>query len=540
MRRLLPGVAVGVGSTLLLGAVLIPLRSQLSIATVGLILVVPVVLAVATGGLIAGVAGVAAGFLTFDYAFIPPYYTLSVGAGQNWVALGVYAVVMLLVARVFSRLQRARAEAQSRAADARRLLEVSELLVTDRSLGDLLQSIVGTVGDVFGVAGVALLLPDGDRLEVAAAAGASPTPEELGRLRPQAGLPVAVGARPVGPPGSGLRAVSLAAAGRPVGILAMRGLPARGADRDLLQTFANQAALAIERGKLREQAIRSQLLEELDRVRQGLLGAVSHDLRTPLATMKVAASALLDSEAELTAEGRRDLYRLIDIQTDRLSRLVAGLLDVTRYRAGALQVHPAPVALAELVDDAVAGIGPSLTDREIVADLGTDLPEVCCDRLLIGQVLVNLVDNADRHAPPGTPISVGARLAVGEEPHSSGERVEVWVADGGPGIPPGEQEAVFDRFARFDSGGRTGLGLWICRTFVEAHGGVIRAEDVAEGGARFVFTVPIARSCDVQRLGPGCGEPDGIATPDGTAVPDGTDAGGGVPCACPQPDPGTF
>ena len=483
MRRVLAGAAVGIGSAAVLGAVLVPLRSHLSIATVGLIMVVPVVAGVATGGLAAGAAAVAAGFLIYDFVYIPPYYTLTVGAAQNWVALAVYAVVMLLVARIVSRLQVARADAQARAAGARRLLELSELLVTDRALDDLLQSVVDTVHDVFGVAGVGLLLPVGDHLEVAAAAGRAPTAEEVRRLQPDAGLPVAVGTGPAAAAAEGvpLRALALSATGRPVGLLAVRGLPRSGYDRDLLQTFANSAALAIERGQLRDQALRSELLEEVDRVRQGLLGAVSHDLRTPLATMKVAASTLLDSEGELDTEGRHELYGLLDSQTDRLTRLVSGLLDINRYEAGALEVRPEPADVVALIEEARDAVAPAMEDRFVPVDVADGLPKVVADRLLIGQVLVNLLDNADRHGPPGTPVTVTGRAA--------GSKVRIAVEDRGPGVPVAERETVFERFLRSDSGGRAGLGLWICRTFVEAHGQRIWVEDVPGGGARFVFTL---------------------------------------------------
>lgn len=487
MPRSLLGSLCGLAVTAALAAVLVPLRHHVSIATVGLILVVPVVAGVVTGGVPAGVVSVAAGFLTYDLVFIPPYYTLSVGAAQNWVALIVYVIVMLLVAQVVSRLQIARAVAQRRAGDAWRLLELSELLVTDRTQEDLLQSIVDAVRQVFGFAGVALLLPgDSSRLEPAATSGEGPSPTELSGLYTDARVPVAIGPTGAEQP-DGLQAVALAAAGRPVGILALRGPAEPGLDRALLRTFVNQAALAIERGQLRNQALRSQVLEESDRMRQALLGAVSHDLRTPLATIKVASTTLLESSAGLDDAARRELYGLLDTQTDRLDRLVAGLLDMNRHQAGALELHLANCSLGDLIGDAVAALRPSIGDREVTVTLPDDsTPDastvVHVDPLLIAQVLVNLLDNADRHAPPGTAITVSA---ITDDAH----RITVCVTDGGPGVPAGEHEAVFDSFSRSDAGGRAGLGLWICRSFVEAHGHHIWVEDVAPQGARFAFTL---------------------------------------------------
>jgi two-component system sensor histidine kinase KdpD len=258
-------------------------------------------------------------------------------------------------------------------------------------------------------------------------------------------------------------------------------MPASEADRSLLRTFANHAALALERARLREQALRSELLEEVDRLRHSLLGAVSHDLRTPLATMKVASSALMDPTITLSAEDADELHGLIDVETDRLTRLVTSLLDMTRIDAGVLEVRPVPTPVGKLVVDAVTPLRSVLGDRPLDIVVPEHLPDVYVDRLLIGQVLANLLDNANRHAPPQSLITV-----AGE---ARGDRVALSVTDAGPGVPPAEREAVFDRFVRFDTGGRTGLGLAIAKTFVEAHGERIWVEDVPTGGARFVFTL---------------------------------------------------
>ena len=471
-------------ATVAFALILVQLRPHLSIATVGLILVIPVVLGVAVGGLRAGLVSVVFGFLTFDFAFLPPYYTLTVRAGQNWAVLVVYVVVMLLVAQLVSRLQDARAEAQRRAGNAGRLLELTEMLVSEGPHDELLQRVTDSVKQAFGAAGVALLLPDGQGLRLAAIAGEVPVESDLRELRPDSGLPVAIGPIGAGLPADGLRAVALSAAGRPVGILALHGLNP-GADPDLLRSFVNQAAFAIERNELKEQVLRAQVLEQSERGRRALLGAVSHDLRTPLTTMKVASTALLETETEMDPNGRRELYGLIDTEADRLNRLVAGLLDMNRYQAGALQVHSAPTAVASLVEEAVAALRQSMPGRKVAVDVPSETGDVAADPILIGQVLVNLLDNADRHAPPGTPIAISAV----RQPQGT---VVLSVSDQGPGVPEAEREAVFDSFYRSDSGGRAGLGLWISRTFVEAHGQRIWVEDFGQRGARFSFTLSAA------------------------------------------------
>jgi two-component system sensor histidine kinase KdpD len=256
------------------------------------------------------------------------------------------------------------------------------------------------------------------------------------------------------------------------------------ADRAVLNTFANDAALALERAQLREQALRTQLLEEVDRLRRGLMGAVSHDLRTPLSTIKVASSTLSTHSESLSKEQTFELLELIEIETDRLTRLVTNLLDMTRIEAGVLAVERASMPVRDIVRDAVDALGPTLQATDVKIEVPFNLPDVDVDRVLIGQVLVNLLDNAVRHNPPNSLITVTGELRT--------PSVVLSVADEGPGVLPGDREAVFDRFAQFDTGGRAGLGLTIAKTFVEAHGERIWYESAPGGGARFVFSLPIA------------------------------------------------
>jgi len=471
---------VGVACAVALGAVLLPIRSHLGVATPALALVIPVVVGAVIGGFSAGAASVAAGFLVYDYAFVPPYQTLSVRSAQNWAALAVYVVVMLLVARVFDVLERTRSEARRGREVMRRVSEVSELLVGDRPVSDLLDTIVASAQSLFSAPGVSLLELERGRLVVVASVGEPLTSEELRRLDPHSGLPIRVGTTP----GSSreLRAVALSSSGRAMGILAMRGAPVIETDRDLLNTFANDAALALERAQLREQALRSKLLEEADRFRRGLLGAVSHDLRTPLATLKVASSTLSKRAAFLSSEDTAELHRLIEIESDRLTRLVTNLLDMTRIEAGVLTLRRETTPVAELVKEALASMGATLDEQRVSVIVPDSLPDVDVDQVLIGQVLVNLLDNAARHAPPHSVITV-----VGED---RGDAVVVSVADQGPGVAPADRDTVFDRFTLLSTSGRAGLGLTIVKTFVEAHGQHVWYEEVPEGGARFAFSLP--------------------------------------------------
>ena len=329
-------------------------------------LVIPVVVGAVIGGFVAGAWSVVAGFLIYDYEFIPPYKTLHVGAAQNWVALVVYVVVMLLVARIVDVLERTRGEAQRSHDAMRRVAEVSELLVGDQPVDDLLKTIVSTARTIFNVPGVSLLELEDGRLVVVASAGEPLTSEELHQLDPHSGLPIRVGAAPGSP--NELRTVALSSSGRAMGMLAMRSLPIHETDRAVLYTFANDAALALERAQLREQALRAQLLEEADRFRRGLLGAVSHDLRTPLATIKVASSTLNNRAAFLSEENTQELHQLIEIESDRLTRLVTNLLDMSRIEAGVLTLDRAVTPVTEIVKDAITALGSTIRDQRLDVD----------------------------------------------------------------------------------------------------------------------------------------------------------------------------
>lgn len=460
-----------------------PARAHLSVATSALVLVVPVVAGAAVGGIWSGAVATVAGFVAYDLVFIPPYGTFTVGAGQNWVALGVYVAVVLLVGGLVASLQAARAHARQQELESRRLYELAELLNGDRPVPDLLQSIVDSLQRTYGARWAAVLLPEGDALAVAALAGAPPSGDDLLRASPLPGRAESLRADP-----AGVVRLALTARGRPIGLVAMAGAVLQPHDWDLLRAFASQAALAIERGQLRDQAVRAELLEEVDRWREAMVGAVSHDLRTPLAAVKTAVTTLRRPAPGLSPGDREELLGLIEDQSDVLDRLVANLLDVNRLQSGALELRPDIATVAEVVEAALGVLGtPAPHDGGTVAvDLPADLPPVDVDVLLVRQVLVNLLDNALRHAPAGTPVEVGARAA-------GPGVVEVAVRDHGPGVPPEERRRVFEMYSQVGGSGRAGLGLAIVKAFVEAHGQAIRVEDAPGGGARFVFGLPVAR-----------------------------------------------
>ncbi len=485
MKRWMLGTLLAFAGIGALGGAMVPLRAHLSLATPALVLVVPVVAGVAVGGLAAGVLAVGAGFIAYDILFIPPYGTLTVGAPQNWAALAVYVVVMLIVARVFAFLRRARLDAWHNADATRRLYELSDLLIGDQPVTGVLQVVAGTLHQAFGARWAAVLIPDpgdGGRLAVAATAGEPPV-DDVATLVPAGGR--AESLQPSAGAAGGLDGVvriALSARGRPVGLVAMGRNALDRHELELARTYANQAALALEASQLREQAIRAELLEQVDALRASLIGAVSHDLRTPLASVKTAVSALRQAgeDGSLGERDRQELLALVEERSDALDRLVANLLDMTRIQSGALELRRAITPVAEIVDGGL--LASAVAPGAVTTDLPADLPPVDVDVLLMEQVLANLLDNAVRHSPDGTAVHVSAGVR--------GELVELSVSDRGPGVPADERERVFTMFGRLGTQGRAGLGLAIAKAFVEAHGQTIHVEEAPGGGARFVVTLP--------------------------------------------------
>lgn len=348
-----------------LSAAMVPVRSDITRAAPALALVVPIVIAGLLGGRAAALVVVPVAVITFNLVFIPPYWTLTVDALDDGVAVAVFGLVAMVVGTLVAREGERRQSAEERAAELQALN--SELQAVQR-----------------------------------------------------------------------------------------------------------------ERERLAEEATRAIVLERIDEQRSALLRSVSHDLRTPLATIRAVASDLL-SDASYDEATRAELLTLVADESERLDRLVANLLNLSRIEAGALRPDRQAVAVDELVADTVKRLDRLLAGRRVQFDLG-QLPLVDGDYTQLEQVVTNLLGNAARHAPPGSTIRLGGREV--------GTFVELWVDDEGPGIARFERERIFEPFRRGEGSSSSGVGLAICKAIVEAHGGTITARGAPSGGARFLFSVP--------------------------------------------------
>jgi two-component system sensor histidine kinase KdpD len=534
------GYAVGVLGTAGGAAAMLPFRGHLDATDVVLIFLVVVVAAAATGGLGPGATAAVLGFLVSDILFVPPYDTLLVSKAQDLVSLAVYLLVTLVVSTLVGTSEQRRRRAQQRERETQVLYELSASLVAHGSLDATLERAARTVRRLLDLGGCGIVVLDGPRgprvatrdgelpddlLECALAAlgalspaGAQQAPGAPDWSRPPAAETPAGGASATtrgdgaaaaiardGPaakiPAGGAAAaapgtlvtIPMRAADRPpVGVLAVvadsqGGGSLGAAEGRMLASFASQAALVVEQARSEEAWTRARALEATDRLRRALLNSVSHDLRTPLASVLASASSLLDPTVPLDEQERTQFLRTIEEEANRLARLVANLLDMSRIEAGAVDPRLAEVWLPDVVNPVVQRVRQTPSEQIIAVDVPESLPSVLVDPVRLEQVLSNLLDNARRYAGSGLVRIDGRPVGAG---------VELRIVDHGPGIPQGEHERIFSHFYRLDNparrAGGTGLGLAICRGLLEAMGGHIWVETAPGGGAAFVLRLPAA------------------------------------------------
>jgi two-component system, OmpR family, sensor histidine kinase KdpD len=446
----------------------------------------------------------------FDFFFVPPYFTFAVSDTQYFVTFSVMLIVAVVISGLATRIRDQAVSARERERRMAALYAMSRELASTRGVQGLLAVAIRHITEVFQ-AGVAVLLPAPDGRLGGGGAVVGEFPMDVSEVAVSQWVyehgQVAGQGTDTLPGAAGLYVPLLGSRGT-VGVLGLRPNDPRSLQTPeqlhQLETFASQTALAIERARLAEEAEQAQVRAETERLRNSLLSSVSHDLRTPLASITGAASTLLDNEARLDAATRRDLLEALHEEADRLNRLVQNLLEMTRLEAGALVPHTAWHSVEEVVGAALGRFGKSLAERPVTTRIPAELPLVPMDDVLIEQVLINLIDNAIKYTPPGSPIEVSAEEVGGT--------VMVEVADRGPGLPPGEERLIFEKFHRTDpapSVRGAGLGLAICQGIIQAHGGRIWAENRAGGGVALRFSLAL------KDLPPRLGDPPTLSGPHG-------------------------
>ncbi|UDY34562.1 sensor histidine kinase [Dermatobacter hominis] len=462
-RRTIAWALLLVGGPLLFLS-LFPLRDDLGVPT-AMLLALTLVVAVGTiGGLLPGVVAAIVCSFAINFLFVPPYGTFTVTHAENVLALAVFVVVGATVSTLVDRVARRSAESARARADADALARSAAVLSTD---ADPLPSLLAEVRRSLGLEAVSLL--HGDPALDDAVAGRWELVSSSGEAPPR--RPVDGSVRTVTDDGDWL--------------LVLRGdVDADGVE--LLETFVGQVAVAVDAVRLRQEAAAAEALLRAEELRTGILQAVSHDLRTPLAGIKASVTSLLSPDMTFGPEDTREFLTLIDDEVDRLDRVVGNLLDMSRLQSGGLRVLRLPTPVEDVVSAAVAGVedpGSHGVEMRVPADL----PLIDVDPALTERAVANVVANALAVQPEGEPVVVDAAVV--------GDRVHVRVIDRGPGIRPADRARVrapFQRLGDRSNQAGVGLGLAIAHGFTVTVGGRLELEDTPGGGLTAVFELPIA------------------------------------------------
>jgi two-component system sensor histidine kinase KdpD len=440
------------------------LRASVDTPLIALLYLLPVGLSTALWGLGPGITCAFCAFLTFNYFFIQPLYTMTVHRPSDLVMLLVFLLVAVVISQLVGRAQMGLAVARAREREATQLFELSTALAglhDDQTIADILAEQTHAMFRGEGVeVGLTGEHPSTRRLPVGSLEPSRP---------PDLSLPIQ------------------AARGLMGTIRLWRDSPAISSEeRRLLQTFASQGALALERARLAQADSRARVLEESDRLKSAILSSVSHELRTPLSTIKAAATSLRSGEVGWDSPARAELLAAIDDEADHLNLLVGNLLDMSRLESGALKPRRQWNLISEIIGSVLRRMRRLAETHRIELDIAEDLPLVPVDYVQMEQVFTNLLSNSLKYAPVGTVISIHART-------TDPETLFIQITNQGPHVPDEHLESIFDKFYRVTAAERVsgiGLGLSICKGIVEAHGGKIWAENL-KNGFGFNITLPL-------------------------------------------------
>jgi two-component system sensor histidine kinase KdpD len=462
-RRILLAV-LSVLSTVVVTALLVPLRGDFELAILVLVYMLPVGLCSALWGFLPGIAAALASFLLLNFFFIPPYGTFMVHKSQHLLVLIGFLALGTIISQLVGRMKDGLALARARENETKRLYELNLDLSGLQNERDILNSLARHVVETFRADRAEILLesiPAPDLVSWPAGPGSGTPPTAVASLQGSQSL---------------LGEVRLWRARR------LFNTP----EERLLLAFAGQGVLVLERTRLAAAANRARVLEESDQMKGALLSSVSHELRTPLATIKASVTSLRDDSFDWGAEVRNDLLAVIEEETDNLNQLVGNLLNMSRIEAGALKLECEWNDLSELVAAALRRARAASPEHRFEVEIPDDLPLVFVDDALMEQVFNNLFSNSIKYSPPDFAIRIRAQ-------QEDGETLLVQVINQGPPVTEENLERIFERFRRVTAADRitgTGLGLSICKGIIEAHKGRIWAENLPEGFA-IQFTLPL-------------------------------------------------
>ncbi len=486
------GSVMMVGVALLVGLALQYFR--IGPSNIGLVFLTAVFMSAITYGLWPALLAVVVSALAYNFFFLPPLYTFTIADPANVVNVFFFGFVAIVASNMAARVRAHSVLTTERAAMTENLYLFSRKLAVVFSLDDLLWATAYQIAQMLKVR-VVILLPDGETVAVRAG---YPPEDELDQADMAAakwvwehGSPAGRGADTL--PGAKRFFLPMRTGRGNVGVIGLdsdRAGPLLTPDQKrLFDALSDQAALAIERINLVADIDRAKLTAETERLRAALLTSISHDLRTPLASILGSATSLRSQRKTLDDRSQDELLGMIQEEAERLNRFIANLLDMTRLESGAIQPRLEQIELGDVVGSALRRAAGVLAQHHVGVDIARDLPLVRMDPVLFEQVLFNLLDNARKYAPPGTNIAIVARR--------EGDRARIEVRDEGPGVPEPDLERIFDKFYRVQAGDRrragTGLGLAICRGFMQAMDGTIAAGNRKDrSGATFIVHLAIS------------------------------------------------
>jgi two-component system sensor histidine kinase KdpD len=489
-------VAVALGVGLLL-------KHFIAVQSISLVFLTAVLASAVAWGLLPSLFAAFASVLAYNFFFLPPLYTFTVADPENVLALFFFLVVAVIVSNLTARTRSQILSARSRAKTTAELYAFSRKVAGIAAFDDLLWATSYQISSMLNVRTV-LLLPgkDGEGLEVASG---YPPEDQLDDADMAAARWTWEHNRAAGRgadtlPGGKRLFLPLRTGSGPVAVMGIdRDTPGpllTPDERRLLDALADQAAVAIERISLARGLDEARVLAETERLRAALLTSISHDLRTPLATIIGAVSSLRSFPERYSKAEREELLATLQDEAERLSRFVGNLLDMTRLESGAIELKLELIDVAEIVGSALQRAGNVLAGHHVEVEIEPHLPMLRIDAVLFEQVLFNLLDNAAKYSPAGSRIDVRAS--------QDDELIEIEVVDEGTGIPPADLERIFDKFYRVQAQDRrragTGLGLAICRGFVEALGGSIVARNRRDrSGAVLTIRIPVVPEITEER-----------------------------------------
>jgi len=415
--------------------------------------------------------------LAFNYYFLPPVGTFTIADPQNWVALAAFLVTSIVGSQLSARIRKEADEANSRRHEIERLYQFSQKLLSEGNVIQLMNAIPNYIVDSFEAGAAELFLPHKDKF-YRSGHGAALVDEQKTKtafLRDEVMIE----------PGTGFYFVPVR-----LGVRAIASLGISGAvvSRQTLDAVSSLVAIAIERARAIEQLGQTEAERQGERLKSALLDSITHDFRTPLTSMKAAATSLLGSQVTDHVQST-ELLTIINEECDRLNHLVEEAAEMARLEAGEVELSFAAVPIGEIIQTAVTKMKSALAARIVDVRSGMELPAVRADFERIVDVLMKLIDNANLYSPKEQPITISAE--------ANGDFVATSVADRGPGIDSFEQEMIFDKFYRGKDQRYlvrgTGMGLPIAKAIVSAHGGTIAVTSQLGHGSVFSFTLPVAR-----------------------------------------------